>query len=115
MPVSLASSFAALEAQTTAWDEAEVPATVSIHGTDYACAADVGRISPEWDEKTMTTRQVQTATVRVRRALLADCPSVSARVVLRGLEWFVTALGEQSDTALVWQLHLKRVVTRAAP
>jgi len=114
MPVNLAASFASLEAQTTAWDEAEAPANVTLNGAVYAAAADVGRITPEWDEKTMTTRQVQTATVRIRRTLLPVCPSTSVRVGLKGLEWFITAISEQSETALVWQLHLKRIITRTS-
>lgn len=113
--MDLAGSFDALESQTADWDEAEVPATVTISGEDYACAADVGRVMPEWDDKTMTTRQVQMATVRIRRTLLATCPSTSVRVKLSGLEWFVTGLGEQSPTSKVWQLQLKRVITKALP
>ena len=114
MPVSLASSFDALEAQTTAWDEAEVPGTVRINGEDYACALDVGAIKPEWNERTMSTQMVQTAVARIRRALLATCPTMGLKVKARGLEWFIERQGEQSESALVWALHLKRVVSKSA-
>jgi hypothetical protein len=111
---TLADSFASLESQTTAWDEAEAPGTVTLNGTPYQCSVDVGSIKPDWDEKTMTTRMVQTATVRIRRSLLAECPSSAVRVVFRGLEWFIDGLGEQSDSARVWELRIKRIITKSA-
>lgn len=114
MPVTLASSFASLESQTLDWDDADAPATATINGVDYACSGDVGKIMPQWDEKTMTTRMVQRATLRIRRSLLTTCPTTAVRVVFRGLEWFVESLGEQSDTALVWEIVIKRIITKAA-
>ena len=88
--------------------------TVKINGTDYDCALHVGTVKPDWDDKTGATKMVQTAVARIPRALLEACPSISARVIARGLEWFIESLGEQSTDALVWQLHLKRIITKAS-
>jgi hypothetical protein len=114
MAFTFADSFALLESQTADWDQADAPGTVKINGTDYACSLDVGSIKPQWNDKTMTTHMVQLATARIRRTLLAACPALGAKVIARGLEWFIESLGEQDDAAIVWSLHLKRVVTKSA-
>jgi hypothetical protein len=46
--------------------------------------------------------------------LLPTCPAESSRIILRGLEWFITELGEQSDGSQVWSLTLKRIIKKTA-
>lgn len=112
--MTLASSFAALEAQTAAWDEAEAPATVKLNGIEYVCAADIGRITPEFDPSTGETKTIQRATLRLRRSLLATCPTLAARVSFNRLEWFIEELGGQAPDSPVWVLQIKRMITKTA-
>lgn len=87
--------------------------TVTVGSVEYDCAAVVGSIKPEQDLKTMSTRNVQHATVEILKTGLSTCPSASAKVRFHGIEWFIEGLGGQDNGSLVWKLKLKRIITKA--
>lgn len=86
--------------------------TITIGSVDYDCATVVGSIKPEQDLKTMSTRNVQHATVEILKSLLATCPSAGAKIKFHSLEWFIEGLGGQDNGSLVWKLKLKRIITK---
>ena len=93
--------------------EALVPDTVTLNSISYQCSADLSEIKPEFDESLGGTREVQTATVRIRRDILTDRPAASSRVVLQDLEWFIESFGDQLTASPVWLLNLKRIIRKA--
>jgi hypothetical protein len=109
--MTLAQSSLNLDRQATLWDEALDPLTITIGSLSYSASGTVGPIRPEMDEKTMTYRQVQRASVEVRRAMLVECPAGSTLVTMSGLKWKIEELGQQQPGALVWRLSLRRDVS----
>ena len=85
--------------------------TITLGGIPYACAATTGKITEELDPTTMTTRNIQQAHILVRRSVLTTAPSLSARVLYNGLEWFISDLGEPAEN---WSLTLKRIIKKNA-
>ena len=88
--------------------------TVTIAGIPYACAAVTSEITPELDQITLTERQVQTAVIRIRRTLLPIAPAGSTKVILSGLEWFITSIGSQDANGHIWQIKIKRIIRKTA-
>lgn len=107
---TLADSFRSLESQSLDWDHAETPGTITINDRDYACALDIGGITPMATENGYENRQ--TARVVLRKSLLATCPTRDDAFVMAGYNtWKLIAATGQNATDLAWMLTLSRRVT----
>lgn len=105
-----ADSFRNLESQSIDWDHAETPGTLTINDRDYACALDIGGITPIPADDGYENRQ--TARVVLRKSLLATCPTRDDAFVMAGYDtWKLIAATGQNATDLAWMLTLSRRVT----
>lgn len=104
--ILLAQSFALLENQAAAWDEAEAPGAITIAGTSYVCARFLSPVRNELTESGW--RRVQTAVVLVRKNLLATCPTYDSTITMDSLSWFLVEAGGQDAEQPAWKLTIKR-------
>ena len=79
------------------------PATVSIGGTDYACAVVRPRqghqLGPFSDDP-----EAVTLTVRIRKTLLATAPPETTPLLWEGSRWKVRSILGQEASEAVWTL-----------
>ena len=110
--MTFAESAALLEGQTEAWDHALDAGRIILDGVPYECAVIVGRIRPQFNERTLLNESVQDLTIALPKALRPSAPDDRSRLVHDSNDYTIRAIGGQSPTDLAWVLNARRTVTK---
>lgn len=84
------------------------PGTITIGGTNYACAVHLGKIEYRMDTDSSNWKRLQPLTATVRKSLLATAPAKKSVIVFGGVNYQVDEVGGQNSTDVVWILKAER-------
>jgi hypothetical protein len=112
MPITLADSFASIEAQSAIWDEEEGPSTIRLTtgGPDLACAVVLDPISRTQKDDGSGWMTIQRVRVDLRKALVPTAPDLRSVVRVGAHDYQVMEVGGHNEHALTWVLQCMRIL-----